>query len=180
MKLLLLSIVLLITSCGGGKPDNITPVQSFELQRYLGTWYEVARLDHRFERGLSHVTAEYSLRDDGGVKVVNKGYSQKNSRWDTATGKAYFVNDKSSGYLKVSFWGPFYSTYVIFELDNDYQYALVSGENKDYFWILARQPTLEPALLEKLIEKAGALGFATDKIIRVDHSVNTMQQLTTH
>lgn len=178
MKTFILGIALLLVSCGGGKPENITPVQPFDVQRYLGTWYEIARLDHRFERGLSHVTAEYSLRDDGGVTVVNKGYSQKDSTWDTAKGKAYFVNDKNTGFLKVSFWGPFYSSYVVFELDTNYQYALISGENKDYFWILSRQPTMEHALLDKLIEKAGSLGFDTKKIIRVDHTIITNQQIS--
>lgn len=178
MKILLLSIALFLTSCGGGKPDNITPVQPFDVQRYLGTWYEIARLDHRFERGLSHVTAEYSLRADGGVKVVNKGYSQKDGTWDTAEGKAYFVNDKNTGFLKVSFWGPFYSSYVIFDLDKNYQYALISGEDKDYFWILSRQPTIEKTVLDKLIEKAGTLGFDTQKLIRVEHTLITDQQIS--
>lgn len=181
MKFLLLGIALLLTACGGtGKPDNITPVQPFEAQRYLGTWYEIARLDHRFERGLSHVTAEYSLRDDGGIKVVNKGYSQKDSKWNTAEGKAYFVHDQNTAHLKVSFWGPFYSSYVVFELDKDYQYALVSGENKDYFWILSRQPTMEQAVLDKLIEKAGSLGFDISKLIKVDHTIIAYQQISSH
>lgn len=182
MKILLSSLFLmLLVSCGGtDKPDNITPVQSFDAQRYLGNWYEIARLDHKFERGLSHVTAEYSLREDGGVKVVNKGYSQKDGEWNTAEGKAYFVQDKNTGFLKVSFWGPFYSSYVIFELDPDYQYALISGNDKDYFWILSRQPEMDEVVLNELIGKAQALGFDTRKLIKVDHTIISNQQLTNH
>lgn len=180
MKILLSSLlVLLLVSCGGtDKPDNITPVQSFDAQRYLGNWYEIARLDHKFERGLSHVTAEYSLRNDGGIKVVNKGYSQKEGEWNTAEGRAYFVKDKNTGFLKVSFWGPFYSSYVVFELDSNYQYALVSGENKKYFWILSRQPQMEEAQYNQLVEKARALGFDTTKLVKVDHSIIATEQLT--
>jgi len=170
MKYFLLSITLLLASCTG-IPDNIKPVESFEVKRYLGTWYEIARLDHRFERGLNQVTAEYSLRDDGGVKVINRGYSEEDKAWESAEGKAYFVDKADIGYLKVSFFGPFYGSYVVFELDKtNYNYALISGPNKDYFWILARQPQLEPELLQRLIAQAKSLGFATDKLIMVDHS----------
>lgn len=170
MKYFLLSITLLLASCTG-IPDNIKPVESFEVKRYLGTWYEIARLDHRFERGLNQVTAEYSLRDDGGVKVINRGYSEEDKAWENAEGKAYFVDKADIGYLKVSFFGPFYGSYVVFELDKtNYNYALISGPNKDYFWILARQPQLEPELLQRLIAQAKSLGFATDKLIMVDHS----------
>lgn len=180
MKILLTSLLMLfLVSCGGGdKPDNITPVQPFDAQRYLGNWYEIARLDHRFERGLSHVTAEYSLRDDGGIKVVNKGYSQQDGEWNTAEGKAYFVSDKNTGFLKVSFWGPFYSSYVIFELDSNYQYALISGTNKDYFWILSRQPDMQDAQFNQLVEKAKSLGFDTTKLVKVDHSIIATEQVT--
>ncbi len=170
MKYLLLSICVFLASCTG-MPDNIKPVEQFELPRYLGTWYEIARLDHSFERGLSHITAKYTLRDDGGVSVINRGYSQENKAWKSAEGKAYFVDKTDRGYLKVSFFGPFYGSYVVFELDKEnYNYALISGPNKEYFWILARQPELEPALLQQLIEKAKSLGFATDKLIMVNHS----------
>lgn len=173
MKYLLLTISLLLSSCMG-VPDYIKPVKEFQLKPYLGTWYEIARLDHRFERGLSHVTANYSLREDGGVKVINKGYSQKDRKWNVAEGKAYFVGDTDTGHLKVSFFGPIYSSYIIFDLDKTYQYVLVSGSDKKYFWILARQPQLDSGLLNQLIEKAKSKGFATDKLIMVDHSSKTL------
>jgi apolipoprotein D and lipocalin family protein len=173
MKFIILCISLLLASCTG-VPKDITPVQGFELQRYLGTWYEIVRLDNRFERGLNQVTANYSVREDGGVKVINKGYSSKDKDWKSTEGKAYFVQNPETGHLKVSFFGPFYSSYVIFDLDKDnYQYALVSGSDKDYFWILARQPRLDPELLDQLIEKAKTQGFDTDKLIRIEHTGTT-------
>ena len=170
MKFLLLSITFLLASCTG-IPENIKPVEPFELQRYLGTWYEIARLDHSFERGLNQVTANYTLRDDGGVKVINRGYSQEKKEWKEAEGKAYFVDGTNTGFLKVSFFGPFYGSYIVFELDKEgYNHALISGPDKSYFWILARQPQLDPELLKRLIAKANSLGFATENLIMVDHS----------
>ncbi|MDH3512577.1 MAG: lipocalin family protein [Gammaproteobacteria bacterium] len=154
-----------------GVPEGVDVVTGFDLDRYLGTWYEVARLDHRFERGLSDVTATYSLRDDGGVHVVNRGYSADSGAWDEATGKAYFISNNDIGRLKVSFFGPFYGGYNIIELDKDgYQYALVAGPERSYLWILSRSPTLDPNTLSALITKANDLGFATDELIFVEHT----------
>jgi len=154
-----------------GTPDGVQTVTGFELDRYLGTWYEVARLDHRFERGLSNVTANYSMRDDGGVKVVNRGYKVAKGEWDEATGKAFFVGDTDVGQLKVSFFGPFYGGYNILELDkSDYQYALVAGPSRSYLWILARSPNLDKDVLAKLVNHAQMLGFPTDELIYVDHT----------
>jgi apolipoprotein D and lipocalin family protein len=163
-------LLLLIVSLGGctGIPKNVTPVDNFQLNRYLGKWYEIARLDHSFERGLTHVTATYSLRSDGGVKVVNRGYAPEKKRWKQAIGKAYFVKGQNLGYLKVSFFGPFYGSYIIFELDHaNYQYALISGPDKSYLWILARTPTIDPSITASLLAKASALGFDTRKLIFV-------------
>jgi len=166
--LLILLPALLLGGCLG-MPEGVQPVRGFELERYLGTWYEVARLDHSFERGLSRVTAEYSLRDDGGVRVVNRGYSADDGEWREAVGKAYFVEDADLGYLKVSFFGPFYGSYVVFELDREgYEYAFISGPDTSYLWLLARTPAVNVALLQRFMEKAQALGFATDELILVD------------
>lgn len=153
-------------STAAGMPDGATAVTGFSLERYLGTWYEIARLDHRFERGLSQVTANYSMRDDGGVRVLNRGYKESKSKWSEAEGKAYFVETPDIGRLKVSFFGPFYGAYNIIELEpENYSYALVIGNNTKYMWILAREPSLEPAVLERLLNKARKLGFATDELI---------------
>ncbi len=154
-----------------GVPDGTQVVTGFELDRYLGKWYEIARLDHRFERGMSNVTANYSMRDDGGVSVVNRGYKADDDEWEEAVGKAYFVGDTDVGQLKVSFFGPFYGGYNIIELDkNDYQYALVAGPDRDYLWILARTPELDPEVLSALVGKARELDFPTDELIYVAHA----------
>lgn len=154
-----------------GAPDGVEVVTDFELNRYLGTWYEIARLDHRFERGLSRVTANYSMRDDGGVHVVNRGYQISSEEWEEASGKAYFVGAPDVGQLKVSFFGPFYGGYNIMELDkDDYQYALVAGPDRSYLWILARSPQLDQETLDALVNMAKNAGFPTDELIYVDQS----------
>lgn len=153
-----------------GMPEGVSPVDEFSLDRYLGTWYEIARLDHSFERGLERVTAEYSLRDDGGVQVINRGFSLKDGKWKEAVGKAYFAGDPNEGFLKVSFFGPFYGSYVLFELDRkDYQYAFVSGNNTSYLWFLARTPTVDQDIMDRFVSRSGELGFDTNKLIFVKH-----------
>lgn len=152
-----------------GIPRGVKPVEGFELDRYLGRWYEIARLDHRFERGLTHVTADYTKREDGGVRVLNGGYRDKTHQWKSAEGKAYFVGAPDQGYLKVSFFGPFYGSYIIFELDQQhYQYAVIAGPDKSYLWILARTPEIAPDLKNKLISEAARFGFDTTKLVFPD------------
>ena len=170
MTRLLLTALLALSGCTG-KSDNIKPVENFKTDRYLGTWYEIARIDHRFEKGLSRVTAEYSMREDGGITVVNRGFSAADGTWKESVGKARFVDGKDKGHLKVSFFGPFYGAYVVFELDQTgYQYALVSGPDTSYFWLLSRTPEMDPALRERLLDSAVAKGFKRDDILLVDQS----------
>ena len=167
-KILLGAMATLLSGCLG-MPESVKPVQGFELDRYLGKWYEVARLDHSFERGMDQVTAEYSLRDDGGVRVLNRGYSVEKNKWSEAEGKAYFVGESDEGYLKVSFFGPFYGSYVVFDMDQEnYQYAFISGPDTSYLWFLSRTPTVDPKLLAQFVEQARSLGFDTDKLIYVN------------
>ena len=167
-RLLALVSLLSLSGCMG-TPDGVQPVSDFELDRYLGTWYEIARLDHSFERGLSRVTAEYSLRDDGGVRVVNRGYDASSGKWKESVGKAYFVEDESLGYLKVSFFGPFYGSYVVFELDHaQYGHAFVSGHSTSYLWLLSRTPAADKEVVDRFLERAEALGFDTGELIFVD------------
>ena len=162
--------ILLLMGCAG-IPNNVQPVSHFKLDQYLGRWHEIARLDHSFERGLSRVTANYTMRDDGGVRVVNRGYSASDNSWKEAEGKAYFVRSPDLGYLKVSFFGPFYGSYVIFDLDHEhYLHALVCGPDKSYLWILAREPVIGNDLKDRLVKKAASFGFDTDQLIFVDHS----------
>ena len=165
-----LPAICFMTGCTG-VPDGVEVVTGFDLNRYLGTWYEIARLDHRFERGMSSVTANYSLREDGGVAVVNRGYKNATGEWEEATGKAYFIGNPDVGRLKVSFFGPFYGAYNIIALDKvDYQYAMIAGPNRDYLWILARSPTLDNDVVSDLVDKAGKWKFPADELIFVDHS----------
>jgi apolipoprotein D and lipocalin family protein len=169
IKKLLIFITILLSGCVN-IPENVSPVTGFDIDRYLGTWYEIARLDHSFERGLERVTAEYSYRHDGGIKVVNRGFDPKKNKWKESIGKAYFVGDSNLGRLKVSFWGPFYGAYNIIDLDKkNYSYSLVCGPKKSYLWILARKPYMEESLKSELINKAKTLGFETDQMIYVSH-----------
>ncbi len=164
----LIPLLLSLLSGCTGMPDGVEAVEGFELQRYLGKWYEIARLDHSFERGLIAVTAEYSLRADGGVRVLNSGYDPGSDERVTAEGKAYFIDNPKLGRLKVSFFGPFYASYNIIALDHrNYAYAMVTGPDFDYLWILARTPQLDSRVLENLLTRAKLLGFATDELIFV-------------
>lgn len=148
-------------------PKGVTPINHFDASRYLGKWYEVARLDNRFERGLEQVTATYGKRQDGGISVLNRGFDPQKGVWKESEGKAYFTGEPTTAALKVSFFGPFYGGYNVIALDDDYQYALVSGPNRDYLWILARTPTLPPQVRQNYLSIARGLGFPTDKLLWV-------------
>ena len=149
---------------------SYTCVEDFDVEQYLGTWYEIARLDHPFERGLDEVTATYSWNENGTIRVQNRGYDTKKEKWNEAVGKAKFKGDKDVGALKVSFFGPFYAGYNIVMLDEAYQYALVVGPNTKYLWVLSRTPALDEKIYKKLLKKAEELGFDTSKLIIVKHS----------
>lgn len=169
--LLLVALAALLFSLSGctGVPEGLTVVKGFQLERYLGKWYEIARLDHSFERGLSRISAEYTRRDDGGVRVINRGWNAAKQQWKEAEGKAYPLEGPDAGRFKVSFFGPFYGGYNIIALDKEnYAWALVCGPNRGYFWLLARSPKLDPALQAELVQKAKDMGFATDKLIFVE------------
>ncbi|MGB1907944.1 MAG: lipocalin family protein [Spongiibacter sp.] len=163
-------VSLLLAGCLG-MPEGVTPVKGFDIHRYMGKWYEIARLDHSFERGLEQVTAEYTLGSGGRVEVVNRGYSAAEQQWQSAEGKAFLVDKADEGYLKVSFFGPFYGSYVVFELEREnYDYAFVSGPNTNYLWLLSRTPSVPPEVIERFRMSAGELGFDTRGLIFVEHS----------
>ncbi len=172
-KFLVLCFIFL-AGCGGEMPQAAkdSVVQSVDAKQYLGTWYEIARLDHSFERGLEQVTANYSLEKDGSIKVVNKGYNTEKKQWKEAIGKAKFVDvanadGSRTGRLKVSFFGPFYGPYNIIALEKpSYNYALISG-GQEYLWILSRTPQMAESVKQELVEKAKTLGYATDKLLFV-------------
>jgi apolipoprotein D and lipocalin family protein len=160
-------VVLFLLALAGctAVPTGVEPVRGFDLQRYLGTWHEIARLDHSFERGLTHVTASYAKRDDGGVSVVNRGFDPVKGKWKEAKGRAYFLQGPEIASLKVSFFGPFYGGYHVFYLDPDYRWAMVAGPSMDYLWILARERELPREILRDLLETAAQAGFATERLI---------------
>ncbi|CCJ76892.1 Outer membrane lipoprotein Blc [Cronobacter muytjensii 530] len=149
-------------------PRGVTVVEDFNVNRYLGTWYEIARFDHRFERGLEQVTATYSLRGDGGLNVINRGFNPDRNKWQQSEGKAYFTGNTHRAALKVSFFGPFYGGYNIIALDKDYQHALICGPDRSYLWILSRTPTISKQVKEDLLDTATRQGFAVEKLIWVD------------
>lgn len=168
LRWLFLVFVLGLAACTA-VPEGLEPVRGFDVERYLGRWYEIARLDHRFERGLSRVTADYGRRDDGGIRVLNRGWDAAAGEWKEAEGRAYPIGDADVGSLKVSFFGPFYGGYHVLALDPDYRWALVAGPSRDYLWILAREPRLDPELYRRLVAQAAAAGFPVDTLIEVAH-----------
>jgi apolipoprotein D and lipocalin family protein len=148
-------------------PEGIEPVKGFQIDRYMGRWYEIARLDHRFERGMEQVTATYALRTDGTVSVLNRGFRSDKGEWSEASGTAKFLGPPGVAALKVSFFGPFYGGYNVVDLDADYQHALIAGPDRSYLWILSRTPAPPQAEVERLVAKAASLGFDTSALIFV-------------
>ena len=148
------------------KMDTST-VKELDLQRYLGTWYEIARFDHSFERGLQGVTATYSKRDDGKIKVLNQGYENTlNGKLSVAEGKAKLTGEP--GKLKVSFFWIFYGDYYVMELDENYQWALIGSSSDKYLWILSRTPKLEENVKNLILHHATKRGYDTSKLIWVE------------
>ncbi len=163
---------LLLSSCMTGVPKGVQPVEGFQPDRYLGKWYEIARLDHSFERGLTNVTAEYSLKENGDIQVVNRGWNEKKEEWSEARATAKFQGDRDTGSLKVSFFWPFYGGYHVIKLDKeDYEWALVSGPDKGYLWILARDTEIDKKLKDELLSFAEDKGYEIEDLIWVDHDL---------
>lgn len=166
--LMTLFSALLFGSCAS-IPKNVEAVSPFEVERYLGKWYEIARFDFRFERDLDNTSAFYSLNDDGNVIVLNSGYNYKKNEWKKADGLAKFRGDKNIAALKVSFFGPFYSGYNVVALDADYRYALVAGKNLRYLWILSREKTIPEEIKTNYLRIAEEIGYDTSNLIWVQH-----------
>ena len=150
-------------------PKGVTAIHEFDKTKYLGKWYEIARLDFKFERNLNNTTAEYSTNTNGTIKVVNKGYNTKNDKWQSATGKAKFVKDENLAMLKVSFFGPFYAGYNVIAIDKEYKYALIAGKNLKYLWILSRDTTIPKETKIKYLELAQSVGFKINDLVWVKH-----------
>jgi apolipoprotein D and lipocalin family protein len=166
---LLILGILLFNSCSG-VTKGAKAVSPFELDKYLGVWHEIARLDMRFEKDLNNVTATYTLNENGTVKVNNQGYNYVSKEWKQAIGKAKFAGNTNEASLKVSFFGPFYAPYNVIALDENYQYAMVVGNNLKYLWILSREKTIPENIKSDYVAQAKKLGFATDELIWVEHN----------
>ena len=162
--------LLLLAGCK--TTSNLKVVDKFDAERYTGVWFEAARLPHRFEDGMSYVSATYSWNEDGTIKVVNRGFKDDENAWEQIEGVAKFKGAKDQGWLKVSFFKPFYASYKILYLDDDYTQAIVTGPTYGYLWILVRDPNLSEAQRDALVYMAGDLGFDTAKLILVDQSQN--------
>jgi apolipoprotein D and lipocalin family protein len=171
LRIGLLSIILLSLAGCTGTPEGIEPVRPFESERYLGTWYEVARIENRFEQGLSEVTATYTPREDGGITVINRGFDASEAVWKEAIGKAYFVNDRTRAHLKVSFFGPFYASYIAFHVAENYDHAFVTGNSKDYLWLLSRTPSVSETIKADFLSQAKALDFDLTNLVWVEQSL---------
>jgi len=172
MKRTIITFLLLFALPGCSSiPSGVQAVRDFDINRYQGRWYEIARLDHSFERGLSNVSATYTLRKDGGIDVLNKGFDKQSNQWKQIKGRAYFVKDKTVGRFKVTFFWPFYGGYNIIGLDKEnYSYAMICGPNRSYLWILAREKTLSKPVMDNLLKTAENLSFKTNNLIFVEHS----------
>ena len=169
MLVILFLVALIVPGCTG-IPKGLQPVSEFDGNRYLGKWYEIARLDHSFERNLSNVSAIYTKKENGEIAVINSGYNEKTGEWKQMEGKARFIDDDTVGSLKVSFFGPFYGGYHVIALDREkYSYAMVSGPSRFYLWILSRTTSLDQDIYSKLVSKAAEWGFDTTKLIAVKH-----------
>lgn len=166
----LLCVPFLLVACSLGPPPGVTPVNDFQLSRYLGTWYEIARLDHSFERGMSDVSARYSLNADGSVRVLNRGFDTAKDNWREAEGRALFIGSDRVGSLKVSFFGPFYGGYHVAALDPDYRWSLVIGPDPSYAWILARDKNLDADARENILKLARQAGVDVSALIWVSHA----------
>jgi apolipoprotein D and lipocalin family protein len=166
----LLILCLWLSACTG-VPEGVIAINNFDQSRYLGQWYEVARIENRFEKGLHSVTATYTARDDGGINVINQGYSAAEQSWQKAEGKAYFVGSPDTAHLKVSFFGPFYASYVVFKLDPDYRYAFVTGNTKEYLWLLSRTPDVSDQIKQAFLDDAEALGYELNQLVWVDQQI---------
>ena len=167
--ILSIGVVTILSSCAS-IPKNAKPVQNFDINKYLGNWYEIARFDFKFEKNLDNVMAQYTLNKKGNVKVLNSGYNYKKEKWVSAEGVAKFRGDKNSAALKVSFFGPFYSGYNVIAIDENYKYALIAGNNLKYLWILSRKKSVPENIKEAYLKKAQDIGYDTSKLIWVEHN----------
>ncbi|MDD3387325.1 MAG: lipocalin family protein [Prevotella sp.] len=167
--LLLIAIIMIGFSSCASIPEGAVAVKPFDKGKYLGKWYEIARLDFKYERNMDNTTAEYSLNDNGTIKVDNRGYNYKKGKWQQAIGKAKFVGDEDVAMLEVSFFGPFYSGYNVIAIDKDYKYALIAGASLKYLWILSRETSIPKDIKENYLKIAQGIGYNTNELLWIKH-----------
>ena len=165
LALALGAAALIYTSSCASIPKGASAVKPFDVNKYLGKWYEIARKDFKYEKNLNNVTADYSLNEDGSIRVVNRGYDVVKEEWKESVGKAKPVGDPKEGRLKVSFFGPFYSGYNVIDIDPDYQYVLVAGDDLKNLWILSRRPTIPEDVQNRYLQKAQEIGYDTSDLV---------------
>jgi len=174
----ILIVGLTFLGCGASKnaskkfKTTISPVKNFKVESYMGHWYEVARLDFKFQKGLDNCAAFYSLNENGSVKVINSGFRDEKNKWEYAKGKAKFRGEKNLGELKVSFFGPFYSDYNVVAIADNYKYALVFGKNLDYMWILSRTKQIPDSIREDFTNIARNAGYDVSNLLWANHDKN--------
>jgi apolipoprotein D and lipocalin family protein len=166
----LVGVNVVLSGCAVDVPNGVKPVTGFDAKRYMGTWYELARIDHSFEKDLTQVSASYSLKDDGSVTVLNRGFDSVKQEWREAEGKARFLGSSDVAALKVSFFGPFYGGYNVVSLDEDYQTSLVIGCSMDYFWLLSRNRSIPEQQFNLLLQKAKTMGVDLSRVTKVPQS----------
>lgn len=170
-SILVATAILLLSASCQSIPKEARVVTNFDAQKYMGTWYEIARIDFKHERNMNNTAAQYSLKDNGDIKVVNSGYNYVKETWKKREGKAKFRGDSTEGALKVSFFGPFYSGYNVIAIDKDYKYVLIAGKDHDYLWILSREQTIPESVKKEYLEIAKNAGYDTSDLIWVDHNM---------
>lgn len=163
-----LGVFALLSSCAS-IPKKAQPLQNFDVNKYLGNWYEIARFDFRFEKNMDNVMAQYSINDKKNIDVLNSGYNFIKEKWVSAKGVAKFRGDENVAALKVSFFGPFYSGYNVIALDDNYKYALVAGKDLNYLWILSREKSIPENINKEYLKIAQEIGYDTSKLIWVEH-----------
>ncbi len=168
-RILALTVLMFFVGSCVEAPKGVTAVKNFKVKKFMGTWYEIARLDHRFERGMNTVIANYSLDRDGVITIKNSGYMVRRGEWRYSEAKAFLVDEKNTGLLKVSYRWPFYAPYVIFKVETDYDYAFVCGRDRSFLWLLSRTEYVDRDVIKEFEAAAKKLGFDTSELIYVSH-----------
>lgn len=170
LRIFLLNLLMMmgIVSCTS-MPEGAMAVKPFDVNKYLGKWYEIARMDVRFERNLNNTTAYYTLNANGTIRVENRGYNYNTGEWKQAIGKAKPAGQPDEARLKVSFFGPFYAGYNVIALDSNYTHALVAGASLKYLWILSRETTIPEEVKIRYLKVASDLGYDTSALLWVEH-----------